>query len=178
MGHPARLQELRSPCQGVQHHWGCIPGDRDVEVGMFSGVKDQKQWLPFVPAGWNRKVLPRDSLHAGDIADLVGSISELFVWCRWKRELDRACVCLLAQSWGGTGVALPQGMLKPGCYSWCVPGCGAVVQATAGRELRGCCTARRAGWSRSCMAAFSSSVHGGERFEAASGLNYVNLGIF
>lgn len=27
---------------------------------MFSGVKDQKQWLPFVPTGWDRKVLPRE----------------------------------------------------------------------------------------------------------------------
>lgn len=95
--------------------------------------------------------------------DPEGSIFELFAWYRWKREWDRVCVCLLAQDWGGTGVALPQGMLKPGCYSWCVLGCGAVVQAAAGRELGGCCTARCASRSRSCMAAFSRSVHGGER---------------
>lgn len=43
-----------------------VPRDTRVEVGMFSGVKDQKQWLPFVPAGWDRKVLPRE------IASMMG----------------------------------------------------------------------------------------------------------
>lgn len=48
-----------------------------------------------------------NSLHDGDVAGPEGSISELFAWCSWKREWGRACVCLLAQGWGRTGVALP-----------------------------------------------------------------------
>lgn len=80
-------------------------------------------------------MLPQgNTVRDGDIANPEGSISELCACWRWKRRQGRGCVLLLNR-WLEKGWVLPQGMLKPGCYFWCVLGPQAVVQAAAGRGL-------------------------------------------
>lgn len=60
------------------------------------GSKTKSSVCPLYLLG-QEGVAQRNSLHDGDIADLEGSISELFAWCRWKRETGQS-LCLSAGS--------------------------------------------------------------------------------
>lgn len=79
--------------------------------------------------------------------------------------------------WLRAGVALPQGMLKPGCCSWCVPGHRAVVQGLLAESWVGVALPDvQVGQGPS--GSFFRVCAWGRQTEAASGLNYVNLGLF
>lgn len=86
MGHPARRQELRTPCLRAQHHCGCPQGHTcgggDVQWG-----QRPKAVVALCTCRLGQEgVAQGNSIHDGGVADLEGSTSELFAWSKWKRE--------------------------------------------------------------------------------------------
>lgn len=125
---------------------------------MFSGVKDQKQWLPFVPTGWDKKVLPRE------IPSMMGML-----------QTQKGAFLSLVQVEKGTGQSLCLSAGSGLGRDWCCTATGhaesRLLFLVCPRMWSSCASscwqtwvgAKRASQSRSCMAAFARSVHGGER---------------